>query len=71
MNCKGQWSWCSGVEASPIVENLTWSFGQPDNKNGGDNCLQMRLFQNATGIALSDRNCSDRYVFACEVISKE
>jgi hypothetical protein len=67
-DCKGQWSWCSGSEASKVVNNLTWSLGQPDNKNGGDDCLQMRILQNETGIALSDRNCSDRYVIACEVL---
>jgi hypothetical protein len=43
------------------------STNQPDNKAGGDDCIQMRLLQNATGIALYDRNCSDKFVVACEV----
>jgi len=55
------------VETLPLTENLTWAFNQPDNKNGADDCLQMRLMQNNTGIALLDRNCSDKFVIACEV----
>jgi len=65
--CKGEWAWCSGSAASPIADNLTWAFNQPDNKLGADDCLHMRIFQNKTGIALSDRNCSDKFVIACEV----
>jgi hypothetical protein len=51
----------------PLTDNLTWAFNQPDNKAGGDDCIQIRIMQNATGIALYDRNCSDKYVIACEV----
>ena len=65
--CKGQWAWCSGLSKSPLPDNLTWGFNQPDNKAGGDNCIQMRLMQNKTGISLFDRNCSDKFVIACEV----
>jgi hypothetical protein len=65
--CKGQWAWCSGLSTSPLPDNLTWAFNQPDNKAGGDDCMQMRLMQNTTGISLFDRNCSDKFVFACEV----
>jgi len=65
--CKGQWGWCSGSEILPLPDNLTWAFNQPDNRNGADDCLQMRLFQNKSGIALYDRNCSDKFVIACEV----
>jgi hypothetical protein len=65
--CKGQWAWCSGLSTSPLPENLTWGFNQPDNKAGGDDCIHMRLMQNTTGISLFDRNCSDKFVIACEV----
>jgi hypothetical protein len=27
----------------------------------------MRILQNSTGISLFDRNCSDKFVMACEV----
>jgi len=65
--CKGEWAWCSGSEVADLPDNLTWAFNQPDNKAGADDCLQMRLFQNKSGIALADRNCADKFVIACEV----
>jgi Lectin C-type domain len=65
--CKGQWAWCTGLSIAPLPDNLTWGFNQPDNRAGGDDCIQMRLMQNSTGVALFDRNCSDKFVIACEV----
>jgi hypothetical protein len=64
---KGQWNWCTGTSSLPLTSNLTWAFNQPDNKGGVEECLHMRLMQNSTGVALSDRNCSDKFVIACEV----
>jgi Lectin C-type domain len=64
---KGQWAWCTGQTTALLPDNLTWAFNQPDNKAGGEDCIQMRLTQNATGIALSDRNCTNKFVIACEV----
>jgi hypothetical protein len=66
-SCKSQWAWCSGTRPYPLPENLKWVFNQPDNKNGSEDCLHMRFFQNNTGIALSDRDCGDKFVIACEV----
>jgi hypothetical protein len=47
---------------------LTWAFNQPDNRAGGDDCVHMRFLQNTTGLVLADKNCSDKYIVACEVI---
>jgi len=66
-SCKGQWSWCAGAESVPFPVNLTWAYNQPDNRAGADDCVHMRILQNATGIVLLDKNCSDKYVVACEV----
>jgi len=52
----------------PLLDDLTWAMSQPDNKAGEDDCLHMKLVDNS-GIAISDRNCSDKYVIACEVKS--
>jgi hypothetical protein len=61
--CQGKWEWCStGVEMPPDIK---WATGQPDNKGGAENCLHLRFAP--TGISFSDRNCTNRYVFACEV----
>ncbi|XP_059486554.1 mucin-5AC-like isoform X2 [Neocloeon triangulifer] len=64
--CRGRWSWCSGAGLLDLNDSLTWSSAQPDNKAGNEECLHMRLFQNSSGVVLSDRNCSDKYVIACK-----
>jgi Lectin C-type domain len=67
-SCKGQWSWCAGADSVAFQDNLTWAFNQPDNRAGADDCMHMRFPQNSSAaIVLSDRNCSDKYVIACEV----
>jgi hypothetical protein len=66
-DCKGQWTWCAGTEKIVFHQDLAWAYNQPDNKAGGDDCIHMKLLQNKTGIVLSDRNCSDKYIIACEV----
>ncbi|XP_059474381.1 uncharacterized protein LOC132196029 [Neocloeon triangulifer] len=64
--CRGRWAWCSSSGLLDLNDNLTWSSGQPDNKAGNEECLHMRLNQNSSGVVLSDRNCTDKYVFACK-----
>jgi hypothetical protein len=66
-DCKGQWTWCAGADKVTLSQSLNWAYNQPDNKAGGDDCIHMKLLQNTTGIVLSDRNCSDKYIVACEV----
>jgi len=66
--CKGQWAWCgSGVGFS---EELVWEKGQPDDKGGREDCIHMRFVLNSTGTILSDRNCTSKLIYACEVILK-
>jgi hypothetical protein len=59
--------WCAGASFIPISKNLTWAPNQPDFLKAGENCLHMRIHKNASSTALSDRNCSDKYIYACEV----
>jgi hypothetical protein len=66
-SCKGQWSWCAGAVSVAFPDYLRWAFNQPDNRAGAEDCVNMRILQNATGIVLADRNCTDNYVIACEV----
>jgi hypothetical protein len=63
--CQGQWSWC-GVGGA-IADDIKWEKGQPDNKGGQEDCVHMRFVLNSTGTIITDRNCTNKYIFACEV----
>jgi len=67
--CKGLWGWCAGSKFLPLSASLKWAAQQPEYKKGNENCLHMRIYSNQTGAVLSDRQCKDRYVFACEVFN--
>jgi hypothetical protein len=62
----GQWSWCGTHPLQGISDSLQWGLGQPDNLKGKEECLHL-LVTNGTGITFSDRNCSLRFLYACEV----
>jgi Lectin C-type domain len=66
--CMGQWRWCGSADKIVKTE-LLWAPKQPDNKYGKEACMQMRIYNKAPtfGIKLSDRPCSDKYLFACQV----
>jgi hypothetical protein len=65
---RGAWGLCDGANFIPIPENLTWAPNQPDNMlNEKENCLHMRIHKNESSTALSDRACTDKYIYACKV----
>ncbi|XP_059482987.1 C-type mannose receptor 2-like [Neocloeon triangulifer] len=64
--CKGQWRWC-GSGPSTIKNEIAWAPGQPDNLKGNQSCIHMQIFTDTKiGLRLTDRNCTDSYVFACQ-----
>jgi len=65
--CRGRMGSCAGENFVPIAENLTWAPNQPNLLKEGANCLHMRIHKNASSTALSARNCSDKFIYACEV----
>jgi len=62
--CRGAWRWCGGP--GTFDDLVQWEPGQPDNKGGRQDCLHLRL--NNSNFLLTDRNCSDKYILACQVI---
>jgi hypothetical protein len=70
--CVGGWSWCTpeGVKPFNTLGNLLWETGQPDNKGGNQDCIHLKyqaLVGKPGNFVITDRNCSDKYIFACEV----
>ncbi|XP_059482381.1 uncharacterized protein LOC132200727 [Neocloeon triangulifer] len=64
--CKGQWAFCPSGDPVP---DEAWLPGQPDN-DGIQECVHLRIYdKNKTlGVRLSDRNCTDLYIYACEML---
>ncbi|XP_065345747.1 C-type lection lectoxin-Enh3-like [Cloeon dipterum] len=62
-----QWSWCESTGPTIFAPGLRWESGQPDNAGGSENCVHFRFVLNDTGTIMTDRNCSNRYIFACKV----
>jgi len=66
-SCSDQWTWCSVQGPEPLAMGLRWADGQPDNFQGDEECLHMRIYKNISGLVISDRKCSNKYVLACQV----
>ena len=45
--------------------------GSPDNKLGLEECLHLKISANGSGAWLSDRNCTAKFIFACQAVCKE
>jgi Lectin C-type domain len=67
-DCRGSWGWCAAGAAPKFVsDELKWEPGQPDNLSGREDCMHLKNFVMAGMLMLTDRNCTDRYIFACKV----
>jgi len=64
--CKARWSWCDPSQPAPLAENVTWDTGQPDSVKGIDECIHLK-YSSTRGFLLTDRNCSHKYILACQV----
>lgn len=67
-NSSGQFQWCTSNGSSDFVSSyVEWQNGQPDNLGGQQNCLHLKIIKAISATALSDRNCSLKFSFACQV----
>ncbi|CAB3387272.1 Hypothetical predicted protein [Cloeon dipterum] len=62
----GQWSVCKPTGSAMFPSGLNWEKSQPDNLGGNESCVHFRFILNATGTILTDRNCTNHYVYACK-----
>ncbi|XP_059488805.1 uncharacterized protein LOC132204354 [Neocloeon triangulifer] len=62
----GQWAFCAPGGPLTLPDLLSWAAGQPDNASPDELCLHMQVGKNGTNLTLSDRNCSHKYVIACQ-----
>jgi Lectin C-type domain len=68
--CRGSWGWCGpGSVPRGVADDLKWEPGQPDNLGGRQDCVHIKNF-NTSGLLLTDRNCTDKYIVACKVKMK-
>ncbi|CAB3370426.1 Hypothetical predicted protein [Cloeon dipterum] len=61
-----RWAWCKSAGPALFTQDLTWERGQPDNKGGNETCTHFRFNFNTSKTILTDRNCSNLLIFACE-----
>ncbi|XP_065336698.1 uncharacterized protein LOC135937474 [Cloeon dipterum] len=62
-----QWSFCESTGPTIFAPGLKWEAGQPDNTGGSESCVHFRFVLNDTGTTMSDRNCTNKYIFACKM----
>ncbi|XP_059488887.1 uncharacterized protein LOC132204410 isoform X2 [Neocloeon triangulifer] len=65
----GQWAFCAPHGPLTLPDSLSWAAGQPDNASPDELCLHMLFGKNGANLTLSDRNCSHKYVIACQGIT--
>jgi hypothetical protein len=64
----GRFEWCSLDSSAELSSaTVTWQPGQPDNLSGQQNCLHLRILTNVSQIVISDRDCTSKFSFACQV----
>jgi hypothetical protein len=65
---KCSWKWCHGNSLRNGTGSLTWASEQPDNVNGSEACLHLKIATNGTGPELFDKKCASKFIMACKVL---
>jgi hypothetical protein len=64
-NSPGNWTWC-GLGQRRLNSDMIFETKVPD-KNGTEDCISMRIGRNGSGIQLIAKNCTLRFIYACQV----
>ena len=52
-----KWKWKSDL--SNVLHTIKWRIGEPNNKNGGENCLSIKKGPNMTNTGFNDVRCEN------------
>ncbi|CAB3388240.1 Hypothetical predicted protein, partial [Cloeon dipterum] len=63
---ENQWSWCEPKGPTVFAKGLVWESSQPDNNGGNESCVHFRFNLPSMGTFMTDRSCSNKYIFACK-----
>jgi hypothetical protein len=67
-NTNGTFMWCSLESSTQLnINHSSWQQGQPDNLGGQQNCLHLKILKTVSKTEISDRNCTSKFSFACQV----
>ncbi|XP_059471660.1 uncharacterized protein LOC132194422 [Neocloeon triangulifer] len=59
--------WCDPISATEVSNGtVEWKAGQPDNMGGNESCLHLQVVHKDSKMVVTDRNCADDYMLACE-----
>ncbi|XP_059471661.1 uncharacterized protein LOC132194423 [Neocloeon triangulifer] len=62
--------WCDPISATEVSNGtIEWQAGQPDNVGGSENCLHLQVVHTDLKMVVTNRNCADKYMLACESMS--
>ncbi|CAB3387558.1 Hypothetical predicted protein [Cloeon dipterum] len=67
---ENQWSWCEPKGPTVFAKGLVWESSQPDNNGGNESCVHFRFNLPSMGTFMTDRSCSNKYIFACKILVK-
>jgi hypothetical protein len=61
---RGGWFWSDGAQAS--YSSTIWTFAEPNNSGGDENCAEMYLNNGWCSPLLNDAECDNRLEYICE-----
>jgi hypothetical protein len=68
-SCKGTWGFCQGTKFKRLSSDVLWASDQSMALPPKDNCMHLRVNRKSSEntTTLSAKNCSNKYIYACQV----
>jgi hypothetical protein len=70
-NSTTPYGWCMGPDNITAFDrgSINWGYGRPHPLDNGEECLHFYLDRARHFNIITDRNCSMKFPFACEVLN--